>query len=421
MDDLVQQGINSFKAGNYQIAREKLTEAVKLDPNNERAWGYLYNVSENDVDRVQCLRQMLRINPKNFKARATLDKLEEVIPAEIVEEATPLIVHEDTPSSILKTITSANKASGDDSDVDPLQATEVLREMFQKEAAESPVTTHTEEKPTGLLSFLGTSYTPIIVSFLVLIVVMLTFILWLITIGRNGQGPLSGLATATLTPTNTATFTPTYTSTATETPTFTATPTVTITRTPANTLTPSITSTAEPSKTPTKTVSPTLRPTKTITPSLTPRETLWPSHTPGPTSTHVPTLALLKTKTPVHALPTITPTVAAVTFEELCNSMSVLTSQQQSDWMDAHSFLRVGPWRGKAVNYMQGNAIYINIKGGRFPAGSDMIFISPRGSYVMNKTYDFYGQLITFEASNNYCHGVIQADERESQNKVVNP
>ncbi len=421
MDDLIQQGINSFKAGNYQIAREKLTEALHINPDNERAWGYLYNVCENDVDRVHCLRQMLRLNPKNFKARATLDKLESIIPAEVFSEATPLIITEDAPASIFKTITNSKEAADSDSDVDPLQATEILREMFQKEAAQAPITARPEEKPSGPFAFLGTSYTPMIISIMVLIVVILAFILWLISIGRSGQGPLSGLATATLTPTNTATFTPTYTSTATATPTLTATPTATITRTPANTLTPSQTYTTGPSLTPTLTVSPTLLPTKTITPSLTPRETLWPSRTPGPTNTHVPTLALLKTKTPAHLIPTITPTVAAVTFDELCKNMSGLTSLQQTAWMDDHPFMRVGPWRGKAVNYMQGNAIYISVSGGRYPMGSDMIFISPKGPYVMNQTYDFYGQLITFEASNNFCHGVIQSDDRESMNKVVKP
>ncbi len=422
MDDLVQQGINSFKAGNYTIAREKLTEAVRIDPDNERTWGYLYNVCENDVDRLQCLRQMIRINPKNFKALATLEKLEAIIPEEAAAEVTPIVIREDVPASILKSITSSNKEISDDSGVDPLQATEILREMFQKEAAQSPAPTRVEEKPTGPLAFLGTGYTPVILSILVLIIVILTFTLWLVNIGRNGQGPLSSLATATLTPTNTATFTATYTATATDTPTFTSTPTFTKTPTPGNTLTPSQTETAKPSLTPSRTLSPTITPSKTITPSRTPRETLWPSRTPAPTNTHIPTVKPLKTPVPVQALPSITPTVAAVTFAEICKNMSTMTLIQQTDWMDAHPFMRVGPWRGKAVNYMQGNAIYILVNGvQKYPFGSDMIFISPKGSYVMNKTYDFYGQLITFEASGEFCHGVIQADEREIQNKVVNP
>ena len=42
--------------------------AVKQDPNSERAWGWLSNVIDNDKDRIYCLKQVLRINPKNEKA-----------------------------------------------------------------------------------------------------------------------------------------------------------------------------------------------------------------------------------------------------------------------------------------------------------------------------------------------------------------
>lgn len=80
MDDLVQLGINAYKAGDKETAREFLTEAVKLFPDNERAWGYLFNVSTSDLERVRCLQQMARINPGNSKTASKLAQLESLLP-----------------------------------------------------------------------------------------------------------------------------------------------------------------------------------------------------------------------------------------------------------------------------------------------------------------------------------------------------
>lgn len=75
MDDLIQQGADAFRAGNRDEARKLLLTAVKQNPNSERAWGWLYNVTNNDQERIQCLKQMLRINPKNEKANGLLNQL----------------------------------------------------------------------------------------------------------------------------------------------------------------------------------------------------------------------------------------------------------------------------------------------------------------------------------------------------------
>ena len=68
MDDLIQQGVNAYKSGDFVAARSLLTAAVKQYPNNERAWSYLFNVAVDDNKRVLCLNQILRINPTNEKA-----------------------------------------------------------------------------------------------------------------------------------------------------------------------------------------------------------------------------------------------------------------------------------------------------------------------------------------------------------------
>ena len=73
--NLIQQGVNVFKAGDSDTARKLLTEAVKQFPDDERAWGWMYNVCINDEERIQCLKQIVRINPKNEKADLILREL----------------------------------------------------------------------------------------------------------------------------------------------------------------------------------------------------------------------------------------------------------------------------------------------------------------------------------------------------------
>ena len=73
MDDLFQQGVIAYRAGKKDEARKIFISIVKQSPSNERAWGRLYDVANNDQERIHCLKQILRINPKNEKARQLLD------------------------------------------------------------------------------------------------------------------------------------------------------------------------------------------------------------------------------------------------------------------------------------------------------------------------------------------------------------
>src|SRR3972149_2548777 len=75
MNDLLQQGITAYKAGKRDEARKIFITVVKQNPENEHAWGWMYNVSGNDKERIYCLKQMLRINPKNEKANQLLNQL----------------------------------------------------------------------------------------------------------------------------------------------------------------------------------------------------------------------------------------------------------------------------------------------------------------------------------------------------------
>lgn len=80
MEDLIKQGATAFKAGDRETARKLLTEAINQFPDDERAWGWMYNVSTSDDERILCLKQMIRINPKNEKAAQILNDLVEYTP-----------------------------------------------------------------------------------------------------------------------------------------------------------------------------------------------------------------------------------------------------------------------------------------------------------------------------------------------------
>jgi len=74
MGDLIQQGIAARKAGNRDEARKCFIAAIKQNQDNEYAWQFLYNVANDDKERILCLQQILRINPKNEKAQELLDQ-----------------------------------------------------------------------------------------------------------------------------------------------------------------------------------------------------------------------------------------------------------------------------------------------------------------------------------------------------------
>ena len=75
MDDLLQQGVIAYKGGNRDEARKIFITVVKQNPEDERAWGWMYQVSNDDKERIYCLKQVLRINPKSEKANQLLGQL----------------------------------------------------------------------------------------------------------------------------------------------------------------------------------------------------------------------------------------------------------------------------------------------------------------------------------------------------------
>lgn len=74
MDNL-QSGIAAFKSGKREDARKYLIAAVKENPKDENAWGWLYQVANNNNERIECLKKVTAINPNNEKAMQLLNKL----------------------------------------------------------------------------------------------------------------------------------------------------------------------------------------------------------------------------------------------------------------------------------------------------------------------------------------------------------
>ena len=74
MEDLLQQGITAYRAGKRDEARKLFTTLVEQNPDSERAWEWMYNVCSTDNERIHCLKQIIRINPKNEKANQLFAK-----------------------------------------------------------------------------------------------------------------------------------------------------------------------------------------------------------------------------------------------------------------------------------------------------------------------------------------------------------
>ncbi|MEP7293564.1 MAG: hypothetical protein ABI835_17390 [Chloroflexota bacterium] len=74
-EDLLQEGIAAFQAGDRTKAHELLAQVVEVDPENEQAWYYLAASESDSTLRKEYLERVLEINPGNAKAREVLDRI----------------------------------------------------------------------------------------------------------------------------------------------------------------------------------------------------------------------------------------------------------------------------------------------------------------------------------------------------------
>lgn len=109
MNELTQRGINALRAGDPATARSLLSAAVKQDPNDSTAWLWLSGAVEGDEERIQCLEQVLRLEPDNAAAARGLAKTLQkraiaataaAAPATPVATATPVAAPVAAPSAL---------------------------------------------------------------------------------------------------------------------------------------------------------------------------------------------------------------------------------------------------------------------------------------------------------------------------------
>jgi len=73
---LVRQGIAAARSGRSAEARQLLEQTVQINPNDEMAWLWLSGLMATTEQKLACLQQVLRINPRNEYARAGRDRLQ---------------------------------------------------------------------------------------------------------------------------------------------------------------------------------------------------------------------------------------------------------------------------------------------------------------------------------------------------------
>lgn len=74
MSEGIQQAESAIKAGDTKSAFELLRQALAENPDSERAWWIMSGLVQHS-ERINCLEQVLRINPENQFARDALTKL----------------------------------------------------------------------------------------------------------------------------------------------------------------------------------------------------------------------------------------------------------------------------------------------------------------------------------------------------------
>ena len=75
LEDLLQLGIQTARAGNKANARMIFEQVLAQDQENERAWLWMAAVAETPTDRIRYLNTVLRLNPNNAVAKKELERI----------------------------------------------------------------------------------------------------------------------------------------------------------------------------------------------------------------------------------------------------------------------------------------------------------------------------------------------------------
>jgi len=73
---LLQRGVTAARSGRTTEALQLLHRVVQVDPGNEMAWLWLSGLMTTNGHKRACLERVLRANPENVYARASLVRLQ---------------------------------------------------------------------------------------------------------------------------------------------------------------------------------------------------------------------------------------------------------------------------------------------------------------------------------------------------------
>jgi thioredoxin-like negative regulator of GroEL len=74
---LLQRGVAAARSGRTTEALQLLHRVVQVDPGNEMAWLWLSGLMTTNGHKRACLERVLRANPENVYARASLVRLQD--------------------------------------------------------------------------------------------------------------------------------------------------------------------------------------------------------------------------------------------------------------------------------------------------------------------------------------------------------
>jgi tetratricopeptide (TPR) repeat protein len=75
LNEMLKNGVSAVKAGKLEEAQEWLVMLLQIERYNEQAWLWLSGAAQDDQDRLDCLTELLKINPDNAVAQRGLAAL----------------------------------------------------------------------------------------------------------------------------------------------------------------------------------------------------------------------------------------------------------------------------------------------------------------------------------------------------------
>jgi tetratricopeptide (TPR) repeat protein len=76
LEEMLANGVAAVKAGKMEEAQEWLVALLQIDRYNEQGWLWLSGAAEDDQDRLECIQEVLKINPDNAFAQRGLAALQ---------------------------------------------------------------------------------------------------------------------------------------------------------------------------------------------------------------------------------------------------------------------------------------------------------------------------------------------------------